>query len=239
MSLVEGHERRGRKRLVKRRKPQRHTSMQFPDRLGYGDDAQDDVTAADGRTAHYANQSVFSMIAAAGSRTNFHARFEDDSSDSEGDQCLPRNTAKAASHAVPAPNPIPHGAEEVHHGGRREEDGRHAGPTQITHHTLALPKLHIRTSKEKRYGSQSSNLSSIHYASAADGPQQMTPRDAPVMSQMLAAKARLEPMAEHSLEQPNPDAVVFPTSPASPVTLADRLMEIFAFEMPEEVISGM
>ncbi|KAL8633249.1 hypothetical protein Q9189_000970 [Teloschistes chrysophthalmus] len=237
MSLVEGHERRGRKRLVKRRKPQRHTSMQFPDRLGYGDDAQDDVTAADGRTAHYANQSVFSMIAAAGSRTNFHARFEDDSSDSEGDQCLPRNTAKAASHAVPAPNPIPHGAEEVHHGGRREEDGRHAGPTQITHHTLALPKLHIRTSKEKRYGSQSSNLSSIHYASAADGPQQMTPRDAPVMSQMLAAKARLEPMAEHSLEQPNPDAVVFPTSPASPVTLADRLMEIFAFEMPEEVIS--
>ncbi|KAL9587665.1 MAG: hypothetical protein Q9212_000119 [Teloschistes hypoglaucus] len=236
MSLAEGHERRGRKRLVKRRKPQRHTSMQFPDRLGYGDDAQDDVTAADGRTAHYANQSVFSMIAAAGSRTNFHARFEDDSSDSEGDQCLPRNTVKAASHTVPGPNPIPHGAEKAHHGGRREEDGRHAGSTQTTHHTLTWPKLHIRTSKEKQYASQSSNLSSVHYASTADGPQQMTPRDAPVMSQMLAAKARLEPMAEHTLEQPTPHAV-FPALPASPVTLADRLMEIFALEMPEEVIS--
>ncbi|KAI4260866.1 MAG: hypothetical protein LQ352_000021 [Teloschistes flavicans] len=57
------------------------------------------------------------------------------------------------------------------------------------------------------------------------------------MSQMLAAKARLEPTAQHNLEQPDTDAVIFTASHKTSVTLADRLMEIFAFEMAEEVVS--
>lgn len=48
-----------------------------------GNDEHEDVTAAKGMPAQQMNQSVFSMIAAAGSKVDFNARFEDGSSDSE------------------------------------------------------------------------------------------------------------------------------------------------------------
>jgi len=78
----------GRKLTKKARPPHRLPSAHIPERLRDGDDAQEDVTAPV-KGAHgppqYMNQSVFSMIAAAGSRTDFNARF-DESSDSEDEQ---------------------------------------------------------------------------------------------------------------------------------------------------------
>jgi sterol 3beta-glucosyltransferase len=62
-------------------------SSRIPDRFKDDDDIQEDVAApprdAKGRDVQYMNQSIFSMIAAAGSRSDFHSRF-DDSSDSDG-----------------------------------------------------------------------------------------------------------------------------------------------------------
>ncbi|KAK5258316.1 Sterol 3-beta-glucosyltransferase, partial [Exophiala xenobiotica] len=74
-------------RKLQKRNPNLHRlpSSHIPSRLSLGADAQDDVTAPSrGRNApaQYMNQSIFSMIAAAGSRTDFNARF-DESSDSE------------------------------------------------------------------------------------------------------------------------------------------------------------
>lgn len=71
------------RKLIKKRKPQRSSSLQYPERLKVGNDEHEDVTAAKGMPAQQMNQSVFSMIAAAGSKVDFNARFEDGSSDSE------------------------------------------------------------------------------------------------------------------------------------------------------------
>lgn len=71
------------RKLIKKRKPQRSSSLQYPERLKVGNDEHEDVTAAKGMPAQQMNQSVFSMIAAAGSKVDFNARFEDGSSESE------------------------------------------------------------------------------------------------------------------------------------------------------------
>ncbi|KAL8705531.1 MAG: hypothetical protein Q9201_001348 [Fulgogasparrea decipioides] len=238
MASLEGQsEKKARRKLVKKRKPQRHTSMHFPERLGYGDDVQDDVTAADGKPAQHANQSIFSMIAAAGSRTNFHARFEDDSSDSEGDDGLSKAAAGTKAQHVDAQS---RGIRNTGHDsdvGRANEDGKQASSTGCKHHRIPLPRLHIRTSKERKYMSQSSHLPLTRHTSILESPQQVTPRDAPVMSQMLAAQAYLRPSAEYTEGQRGADVLDAPASPKGSGTLATRLMEIFGFDSPEEVIS--
>lgn len=71
------------RKLIKKRKSQRSSSLQYPERLQVGNDEHEDVTAAKGMRAQQMNQSVFSMIAAAGSKVDFNARFEDGSSESE------------------------------------------------------------------------------------------------------------------------------------------------------------
>lgn len=88
--------------------------------------------------------------------------------------------------------------------------------------------------------SQSSHLPSSHRTSSLDVPKQITPRDAPVMSQMLAAQARSEltssPRQSMEQEKANPPADL--ASSNSPGSLAARLMEIFGFQNPEDVLSG-
>lgn len=71
------------RKLIKKRKSQRSSSLQYPERLQVGNDEHEDVTAAKGMPAQQMNQSVFSMIATAGSKVDFNARFEDGSSESE------------------------------------------------------------------------------------------------------------------------------------------------------------
>ena len=66
----------------------RSASMEVPDRFRDGDDAQEDVCAPKDRSAQYMGQSVFAMMAAAGSTTDFRSRFDDGSSsgsDADGD----------------------------------------------------------------------------------------------------------------------------------------------------------
>lgn len=236
MPPLEGEiDRRSRRKLVKRNKSQRHTSMHFPERLKHGDDAQDDVASTDGKTAQYANQSIFSMIAAAGSKTNFHARFDDESSDSDPDQPAPKPTAGAGTQPVETSTISGSSNHD-----RTEERGKHDGSTEHRHRRIPLPKLHLRSPKERNYMSQSSHLPSSHRTSSLDVPKQITPRDAPVMSQMLAAQARSEltssPRQSMEQEKANPPADL--ASSNSPGSLAARLMEIFGFQNPEDVLSG-
>jgi len=72
-------------KLVKRKHLHRLPSARLPERLrSHGEDTQEDVTAPShgAGASRYMNQSIFSMIAAAGSKTDFNARF-DESSDSD------------------------------------------------------------------------------------------------------------------------------------------------------------
>ncbi|KAL8870887.1 MAG: hypothetical protein Q9174_003173, partial [Haloplaca sp. 1 TL-2023] len=236
-STEDRKERKPRRKLVKKKMPQRHTSINFPDRLEYGSDVQDDVTAADGKPAQFANQSVFSMIAAAGSRTNFHSRFDDESSESDADDSIPRARAgftgsNGASNTSILP--VGRGPPDVHPVREHESPG---SLSKHKHPRIPLPKLHIKTTKERKYMSQSSQLPSLRHDPSVESPPRFTPRDAPVMSQMLAARAELDPTEEVSEKN---ELATVPESLASvkdTATLAHRLMEIFGFDHPEDVVS--
>ncbi|KAL9014328.1 MAG: hypothetical protein Q9173_001036, partial [Seirophora scorigena] len=228
-------EKKARRKLVKKKMPQRHASMHFPERLKYGDDAQDDVTAANGKPAQHMNQSIFSMIAAAGSKTNFHARFDDGSSDSEGDN----EDSKAIADATPAGVGVP--AEVLaskEHGDTiaraTKDDGNRTESSPRKRSRTVLPKFKLETVKERNYMSRSSYPPSAHHDSRPESPRQMTPRDAPVMSQMLAAQAQLSPSTEDPVEKRTANLHGMPTSAKGPSSLAARLMEIFGFESAEE-----
>lgn len=239
MAPEQDAKRRTGRKLTKKRKPQRNPSVQYPERLKVGDDADDDVTAAKGQPAQQMNQSVFSMIAAAGSKVDFHSRFEDESSDSE-DEDDPSKTPYGLD--------MPNTDILTYENTREQKDKRPTGQQlgkhlwQLHEHTAlkSLPKLNLRTIKEKNYMSESSGIPLAEPPASILSPTSVTPRDAPVMSRMLEAQAQLGASAE-GLDMPKveTDSSGEMKKRNGPSNLVIRLKEIFAFEKPEEVISGM
>ena len=240
-SAGEEHTKQFGRKFTKLRKPNRHASLQYPERLQPGDDAQEDVTAPKGKMSTYMNQSVFGMIAAAGSKSDFHARFDDDSSGSSDDEEEGRklsetdaNEARRTSKDV-AEEQRPNQVQSVKSGNesRRKLDMKLR---------RSLPKLHLRTSKEKKYMSQSSILPSADSESLAKPTHVATPRDAPIMSRMLEAEAQMS-SSTADLKASVGLSVVSKTEGLNDIdgttSLVTRLMEIFGFAKPEEVISGV
>ena len=215
------------RKLTKRRKPVRTSSLQYPDHLIEGDDVNEDVAAPKGQPTQYMNQSVFSMIAAAGSKVDFHARFEGESSDSDDD-------IQAAAKLPVIEEQLDRGYDDatMRSSSRRQQEKSVEGRGR-----RRLPKLNLKTIKERNYMSQSVWLPSKKASSNVESPKGFTPRDAPVMGKMLEAQATLNPTAQlidtdKDLDEDEPDL-------HSPTSLRMRLMEIFGFEGPEEVISGL
>jgi sterol 3beta-glucosyltransferase len=174
------------------------------------------------------NQSIFSMITAAASKTDFHSRFDDDSDASadEGD------TTTTTTEGSKTPSVMSGKSQDV--AGDKKEKVK--GKSKLSQSSMlrGLPKLSVRPSKSKKLEKgQSTDLSSSTPALA----EPTSPRDAPVMSRMLVAQAQLNPtslgMGVQEHEEDEEDEEV----PAKTV-LAKRLMEIFHFKEAEEVISG-
>ena len=224
------------RKLTKKRKPLRHTSVQYPERLKEGDDAQEDVTAAKGTSAQCVQQSVFSMIAAAGSKADFHSRFDDESSDSEGETHTDSKRVKDQESRTPPQQLAADQHEDT------LEKAAHSRHLQRSHeHDLlkSLPKLNLRAVKDKSYMSRSSLPSSAGQKHLSENAMGVTPRDAPVMSRMLEAEAQFGT----ATELPESKAELMSSSGlAEDATghsnLANRLREIFGFDKAEEVISG-
>ena len=226
------------RKLTKRRKPIRASSVQYPERLKEGDDAQEDVTAAKGKPAQYMNQSVFSMIAAAGSKTDFHGRFEGEGSDSEDEQeSLPLTPT---AEQQPGHPPLGKLVEERHESGvSRAKSGKQHAEFDNDGIRRSLPKLKLRTAREKNYMSQSILLPPKEVSFSPSSTKCFTPRDAPVMSKMLEAQADLSPLERSSeIKESSPKSQRDTGSEGNAVSLATRLMEIFGFRKPEEVVSG-
>lgn len=223
------------RKLTKRRKPERHPFVQYPERLKEGDDVQDDVTAAKGQPAQYVNQSVFSLIAAAGSKVDFHARFDEDSSGSDEDpdpDATIRNHAASALSVDTTHDQHQTGTDEAAQN-RLEQSTLEHGPRR------SVPKLNLWTIKEKNYMSQSSLPLSSCQTPSAETSKGFTPRDAPVMGKMLEAQAQLCSSTDLSgREQDVPESPIEAGHGQGRTTLVTRLMEIFGFETPEEVIAG-
>ena len=225
------------RKLTKRRKPERYPSVLYPERLKEGDDVQDDVTAAKGQPAQYVNQSVFSLITAAGSKVDFNARFDEDSSDSDEEAADPNTIIRNNAAPVPSneaahvrPDTVMEGAGPSSQDD--DKDTKHRAPR-------SLPKLSLRTIEEKNYMSQSSLPTTSGQRIPSEGHQGFTPRDAPVMSKMLEAQAQLGSSTNLSgTEKDDSERSTQDKNDLGRTTLVRRLMEIFGFESPEEVIAG-
>lgn len=228
---------RVRRKLTKKRKPQRHPSVQYPERLKEGEDAQEDVTAAKGQPAQYANQSVFSMIAAAGSKVDFNSRFDDESSDSDYEPETATPGIKKHASTIPSSE---HTASQ--HEDHVNKAAQHRYKQKSHEHGLlrSLPKLNLRTTKEKNYMSQSSLPISSERSASTESQRGVTPRDAPVMSRMLEAEAQLGTSTELTAsEKESSQELKNVQLGASKSSLVIRLKEIFGFVTAEEVISGL
>ncbi|KAI9723726.1 MAG: hypothetical protein M1812_001026 [Candelaria pacifica] len=221
------------RRLTKKR-PLRRVSLDVPERFKDGEDADEDVTAPKGKDVQYMNQSVFSMIAAAGSKTDFHSRFDNDSSEDENEPAglpiRPQHSDSSKRTEVAKDDTKPRW--------KLQKQGRDKSEHKVLR---SLPKLpYLRTSKERRNQPQSVGDTKPEGSGyLKDGGEEVSPRDAPVMSRMLEAQAQLK-LTDPTLEgekkghKINEDAICEEPSNA----LAIRLMEIFDFDEPEEVISG-
>ena len=224
------------RKLTKERKVQRLPSLQYPARLRIGDDVDKDVASTHSKIHQHMNQSIMSMIATAGSKSDFHSRFNEDSSGSDEDHddkrakpvsAEPDNSTKAQSKST---------SQDAAKISSKKRIKRHSSTKLLR----SLPKLNLRTAQERNYMSHSMMLPSRDSRSEAPFKETPTPRDAPVMSQMLEAQAEVERITRGTA-QPSAllDIAEDPEDDAAPSTLSTRLMEIFGFDHPEEVASGM
>ena len=224
-------------------------SSHVPERFKYGEDANEDVTApatADASAPQYMNQSIFSMIAAAGSRTDFNARFDESSDSAEEDE--PGKETSAGG-----PLLLPGAGRQSETSTKRSSDSESHGQKPVKEEKVykrtssepkpvkSIPKLSLHSTKEKRgQKPKQANVDNEHSPKCHSGTRHMTPRDAPMMSRMLEAQAELS-VRDLGSEAMIPSEKVEESrgrAGSSPATLlATRLMEIFGFEEPESVVS--
>lgn len=240
------------RKLSKRpQQPHRIPSAHVPERFKYGDDANEDVTApsrAGTNAPRYMNQSIFSMIAAAGSRTDFNARFDEssDSAEEEDEELSQETSVKGATETLEL-------ARKVRTSTKRAEDSasplrntkeEKAHERKTSQHRLlkSLPKLSLRSHKEKRAKTEEeAKVDDTHSPECRERRRYLTPRDAPMMSRMLEAQAELSGSdlgSEGTVRSGNVEKGRGGSGSSSPATLlATRLMEIFGFDEPESVVS--
>lgn len=217
----------------------RLSQSRLPERLKDDDDAQVDVTAPP-RTIgsrdsplRYMHQSVFSMIAAVGSRSDFDARF-DESSESDGSD---DNVATNSPLPDISPSRREDAPPERNRKNASEERGRRHRRSISSQKLLEPLPIGSKRSKAKARSSQTEPRSrgELPGPTPPRRPRSAAPRAAPVLSRMVEAQAQFDtPSATHSqhLTQRPED----PAEPsASPLSI--RLKEMFHFEKPERVIA--
>ncbi|KAF9891735.1 Sterol 3-beta-glucosyltransferase [Aspergillus nanangensis] len=248
------------KRRVDRRQQSISMSRMFssalPERLKDDHDVQVDFTAPPSggglKESHlqYMQQSILSMIAAVGSQSDLHARF-DDSSDSEREtENQPRNhrnNASASSGSSSSPKKDKSGScsPQMQPSPPRER-GRRARRA-ISDHRIMRP---FKASPKQRRGSrpipttEPSTGDELSSPPSPKRPRSTTPRAAPVLSRMVEAQALFDPKTSIKLPSPvetegeDSQQQASASEPASPPVspLSTRLMEMFGFDKPENVL---
>jgi sterol 3beta-glucosyltransferase len=215
-------------------------SMDLPEHLKHGADEEDDVTQPQGKNKEqYMHQSIFSMITAAGhhgKRADFISRFDEDPSESEEDEEDNRGQPRPSGPTAPSGS-----------GKLRTEKPAAQDPSRRKSRLLkSLSGLdRVRPRKDKRRASpdpmSSSQIlppsSDWKYEHTEDTSEPETSSEAPVLSRMLTARAEME-AAEPApaTQKAKEDVAVATNAVASPVSLAEQLAEIFAFDEAEKVV---
>lgn len=222
MAPEEDSKKRVARKLTKKRKDGVRPSMDIPERFRDGEDAEEDCTALTGHNA-YMNQSVFGMIAAAGSQVDFNARFDGQSSDEEEDSTSAVPSSQSSDLRV---DKTRKGKETVK---PEKNHGRKFSESRLLR---SIPGLGSKSkSKLSKESSTSSPVESTESATPEIRLSRTQSRDAPVMSRMLEAQAELSMRPSFDMPRAEMEDIGEDTS-----NLARRLMEIFQFEKPEEVI---
>lgn len=211
------------RKLTKKRREGHQVTMDIPERFKDGDDADEDCTAPNGRNI-YMNQSVFGMIAAAGSQVDFNARFDGQSSEDEDS-----SSREDGSETGNKPRP-----EQARAPSKPEQHRRKFSENKII---KSLPHLGRKGSKSTT--SSQRTASSATPESPSIEVTSTMPRGPPVMSQMLEAQAELSSRPSFDIPRRSEDPDNLDTlEETGSSSLAIRLMEIFEFDKPEEVIEG-
>jgi sterol 3beta-glucosyltransferase len=211
-------------KLTKRRKERHRATIDMPERFRDGEDADEDCTAPRGANA-YMNQSVFGMIAAAGSQADFNARFDTISSDDEEDPTQPRSKSSGTQ-----PN------EAAREQATTSTKGKHR--QNLSDFAVLGPGEESQSPKpasESPSRAPSPALELPSDLAATEAPaHQLLSNDGSVMKRMLDARAELS--MRPSFDMPRPTEAEVETEGSE--SLAKRLMEIFGFDSPEPVLSG-
>lgn len=212
----------------------------LPERFRGDDDAQVDVTAPP-RTVgsrdsplHYMQQSVFSMIAAVGSRSDFHARF-DESSESDGE--AEDHTRQQSSSPAPRRSQDTVRPERKHKNTSKERGRRHQRSIS-NHGPLPVPRSGVDSTRRKVSASQTEppTRGESPGITPPRRPRSTSPSAAPVLSRMVEAQAHFDSPTQHDQHSVEDSVSEDPSQPsASP--LSTRLKEMFNFEHPERVLA--
>jgi len=216
-------------KLTKKRKEGQQVTMEIPERFKDGDDADEDCTAVHGGNA-FMNQSVFGMIAAAGSQVDFNARFDAQSSDEE-DETEP----SSQSSELQVDKTRQGKSEKV--SSKSEKHKRKFSENKLLR---SIPRLGKSKSKSPRSPSSPVPESSSEPAAPAIQVSRTMSNHAPVMSRMLEARAEMSMRPSFDLPR-NTDGASDTEDEGGKgsSSLAKRLMEIFGFETAEDVIEGI
>jgi sterol 3beta-glucosyltransferase len=215
------------RKLTKKRREGHQATMEIPERFKDGDDADEDCTAPKGQNM-YMNQSVFGMIAAAGSQVDFNARFDGQSSEDEdvqADLTSPEEGTETGAKPRPDQTSAP---------SKPEKHRRKFSENKIIR---SFPHLGRKGSKSKTSPPRTAS------PAASESPSievpSIMPRAQPVMSQMLEAQAELASRPSFDVpRRPEESRKLETLEEGGSSSLAIRLMEIFEFDRPEEVIEG-
>ncbi|KAI1848441.1 hypothetical protein JX266_005747 [Neoarthrinium moseri] len=250
-SHEEATRRRVSKKLQKRRKEEHQPTMELPDRLkDLGDEAGEDVVPQQAGHQMFMNmnQSIFGLIAAAGSNVDFNDRFEGQSSDDdEGTDDHGKGRTKEQEDVSKSQILKKSSSDKTDKKHRRRISG------QLLRSLPQLPRLATR-SKSKSSKLKSPPLPAIDtddhepISPALDSSYPKTPGTeatrlerrgsaAPIMSRMLEARAEMSARPSFDLERLSGDhRRGVHTEDTGDTALARRLKEIFEFDQPEKVL---
>ncbi|KAL2132336.1 hypothetical protein VTI74DRAFT_3940 [Chaetomium olivicolor] len=252
--------RRVSRKLQKKRRDGDHTpTMELPDRLkDHGDQADNEEelrpqTYGGGMFMNM-NQSIFGLIAAAGSQADFADRFEGTSDEEDDSESAMANTIAGPRGSLPEPSAVQSLAQTTvfpKHGiSRFRREGRHhrkISESRLFRSVSGLARFHDKIKASKSKNKSDTELQE-HGESAptSSPPPDLMPsieitrtesRTAPVMSAMLEARAQMAARPSFDLERMTDEpARITDTEETGPTELARRLAEIFEFDRPEEVI---
>ena len=181
------------------------------------EDSQEDAAAPGGNAAFGMNQSIFQLITVAGSKASFNRRYESSDSedgDHDDDNGVPHNVLRSIAVLNKAPN--------RHRGGRLLKSTPH------------LPRLGTRL---EPHTEQDDGCTDDEETRTVGPP---SPNRIPISTETSALQPDLLSAAlGASIAKNEAEAITYDEDDKkSDDDLATKLMEIFGFSEPEDVISG-